>query len=162
MKIQTKHQDDIDNLLRGATDIEAIQQAYHLPSETRYKLMNRISHIYEIQVEMMRILAETEAKRTGIHFTYKDHINLPDKENYLDDWSFIMNLAYDYSYIFHDCEDNYAVTNLLEEEGIIGYGMSDPEMCCSYFYFKSKQEAEGFLNRLNTFCNARLSERKTA
>lgn len=159
MKIHAKHRSDISDFIRGACEASDLKRAYHLSEMDTWHLRNKLQDIGRTVAGMQAILAKAESAYTGQFFT-NDNLHPPEKRYGMKEWSFTCDLYYDYPHVFFDCDDNHDVTSLLERERVVGKNdTSDPEMCCSYFYFTTKRNAEAFIARLNKFCQKRLNRR---
>lgn len=157
MIITQKIKEDVDGFIAGTIEIEKL---YNLSYDDKARLTRAMeSYLRSIQ-DMRRIVAEAERRDTKVYFTFERDINIPDGD-WSKDYSFIQNLSYDFRYLFPEWEDNYDATSALENAKVTGKNtIVDPEMCCSYFYFKTKKEAEAFINRLNKFFAKRQEETK--
>jgi hypothetical protein len=73
-------------------------------------------------------------------------------------YSFHANLAFMYKNVFPDM-NNYDIEDRLWERGVISEDdFRDSEFCEFVVYFNSFQDAESFINRLNTYISKKISK----
>ena len=68
----------------------------------------------------------------------------PDAAMKITDWSFSADLQK-----FFPNLDNNEITDLLVRRRVVKKSQTDPESSCSYFNFKTREQAQNFLMRLN-------------
>ena len=154
----TAHFTVANQLIDRMFPVSDLATSYSLTGDDQEAIQRHLRSIAHTRSEIVKVLDRSYKRKEKTYFTYSHDINEPEgDEKY---YSFIGNLAYDDRDIFYDCDDNHGVTELLESQGVLGEDdILDPEMCCSYFYFRTKEAARSFIDRLNAFVTKRRTEK---
>lgn len=139
----------------GAT----LAREYALTQPEILRLCSLAETFKAIRGEALGILLFALKRREQLFVTFEDDIMLPDHDT--REYSFIADLRSEFPEFYPDL-DNHDITNLLIKEGVIDEddpdSSTDPEMCCSYLYFKTEQSARAFILRFNAYLVRRSTE----